>query len=373
MRLPDFRLERYFARWEFNAPYILCSSDVEGMSLAELLELADEQSLDLWQRLTLGYTETPGHPLLRAEIARMYERVSAEQVYTFAGAGEAIFVTLSALLGPGDHVIVTWPAYQSLYEVARAAGAEVDLLPLHERDGWIPDVDRLRALLRPSTRLIITNFPHNPTGALPSRAAFDRIVELAREAGVWLFSDEVYRELEHDPAHRLPAAVDRYERAVSLGVMSKSYGLAGLRLGWIATRDAEVLDRAARLKDYITICTSAPSEILALIALRARDRVVRRSLDIVRPNIALLDRFFEEWKGTFSWVRPRAGSIGFPRLDADISIDRFAADLVEQEGVLLLPGSAYAYDGNHFRIGFARRNMPEAVERLDRFARRALG
>jgi aspartate/methionine/tyrosine aminotransferase len=154
--------------------------------------------------------------------------------------------------------------------------------------------------------------------------------------------------------------------------MSKSFALAGLRIGWLATTDRDLLARCAAFKDYTTICSSAPSEILALIALRARDRVLARSREIVSANLVLLDAFFEAWAGTFDWVRPRGGSIGFPRLCADVPIDAFAADLVEAEGVLLLPGSAFGHPGNHFRVGFGRTDLPAALEGLARFAERTL-
>ena len=167
---------------------------------------------------------------------------------------------------------------------------------------------------RPRTRLIVINGPHNPTGMLPDRATFDAVVAIAAEAGAHLLSDEVYRYLEFDEADRLPAGVDAGRHVVSLGVMSKSFALAGLRIGWLASRDRSILDRVARLKDYTTICSSAPSEILALIGLRARDRVLARSRSIVIDNVARLDDLFARWPGVLSWVRPRGGSIGFPRL-----------------------------------------------------------
>jgi aspartate/methionine/tyrosine aminotransferase len=212
------------------------------------------------------------------------------------------------------------------------------------------------------------NFPHNPTGALPERDLFGALVELARYAGCWLLSDEVYRGLEYRPEDQLPAAVDLYEHGISLGVMSKSFALAGLRVGWVASRNTDLLQRAAAFKDYTTICSSAPSEVLALIALRAREAVLARSRSIIARNLARLDRFFADRGDAFAWVRPRAGSVGFPRLLADVSIERFAAELVEREGVLLLPGSVYGYPGNHFRLGFGRTDLPEALERLERFA-----
>ena len=371
MRIADFALERYFARWEFAVQHVLAASDVEGWSMAELLELADEETAGMWGSLKLGYTESTGHPLLRREIAKLYETVEADDVLVFAGAEEAIFCLLSTSLQEGNHVIVTWPGYQSLYEVARAAGAQVSLHALREEDGWSLDVDRLIRSFRPETRMVVVNVPHNPTGMLPTVDEWRRLGAACADAGIRLVADEVYRFLEHDGADTLPAGADLDERFVSIGVMSKSFAMAGLRIGWLASRDRGVLDRCARLKDYTTICSSAPSEVLALIALRAREAVLGRSREIVGANLAVLDAFFAERADTFTWVRPRGGSTGFPRLVADgpagASADRFAARLVEATGVLLLPSTAFGSGDSHFRIGLGRTDLPEALEKLDAF------
>jgi aspartate/methionine/tyrosine aminotransferase len=373
VRIADFALERYFARWEFAVEHLLCASDVQGYPMADLLALADEESRDLWDGLTLGYTESSGHPLLRRAIAGLYEMVGPDDILVFAGAEEAIFCLANAELGPGDHAIVTWPGYQSLYEVARATGADVTLHELREDAGWAIDVDRLRAQITAATRLIVVNAPHNPTGMLPDRATYGGLVAIAAEAGAHLVVDEVYRFLEFDDAGRLPAGADSLERGVSIGVMSKSFALAGLRIGWLASRDRELLARCAAFKDYTTICSSAPAEILALIALRARDRVLERSRSIVAANLERLDRFFDDWPDRFTWVRPHAGSVGFPRLTVPgITIDDWSAALVEAEGVLLLPGSQFGFGGNHFRLGFGRTDLPVALERLEAFAERTL-
>jgi aspartate/methionine/tyrosine aminotransferase len=373
VRIADFALERYFARWEFAVEHLLCASDVQGYPMADLLALADGESRDLWDGLTLGYTESSGHPLLRRAIAGLYEMVGPDDILVFAGAEEAIFCLANAELGPGDHAIVTWPGYQSLYEVARATGADVTLHELREDAGWVIDLDRLGAQLTPATRLIVVNAPHNPTGMLPDLATYDGLVAIAAEAGAHLVVDEVYRFLEFDEAGRLPAGADSLERGVSIGVMSKSFALAGLRIGWLASRDRDLLARCAAFKDYTTICSSAPAEILALIALRARDQVLERSRSIVAANLEHLDRFFDDWPDRFTWVRPRAGSVGFPRLTVPgITIDDWSAALVEAEAVLLLPGSQFGFGGNHFRLGFGRTDLPVALERLEAFAERTL-
>jgi aspartate/methionine/tyrosine aminotransferase len=370
MRIADFELERFFARHEFSAPYLLCASDVEGYSMNELLALADEETRGLWDGLRLGYTESPGHPLLRAEIAALYQTLTADDVLVFAGAEEAIFVLANVALEPGDHAVVVWPAYQSLHEVARAVGANVTLHELHESEDWAMDVERMRRALTPRTKLIVVNVPHNPTGMMADEATFRAIVELAADAGATLLSDEVYRYLEHSADGRLPAGADLSGHVVSMGVMSKSFALAGLRIGWLAGRDRGLLDRAARFKDYTTICSSAPSEILALVGLRARDAVLDRSRSIVASNLALLDAFFERHAREMSWVRPAGGSIGFPRLVDGPAVERFTADLLSAEGVLLAPGSIFGHSGDHFRLGYGRSDLPEALRRLESFLSR---
>ncbi len=372
MRIAEFALERFFARWEFAVRHLLCASDVEGYPMAEVLDLADSETRAIWDNLRLGYTESTGHPLLRAEIASLYDGVDADDVLVFAGAEEAIFCLASVALGPGDHAVVTWPGYQSLYEVGRAAGAEITLHELREADGWDLDPERLIASLRPDTRLVVVNAPHNPTGMLPTHEQWSRLTGELAVRGIHLLADEVYRFLEFDAADRLTAGADAFERGISLGVMSKSFAMAGLRIGWLATRDRELLARCAAFKDYTTICSSAPSEVLAIIGLRARDAVLTRSRAIVEANLPLLDRFFADHADRFTWVRPRGGSIGFPRLLDAEPIDAFATRLVETEGVLLLPGSQFGHPGNHFRIGFGRTDLPEALVRLEAFLDRAL-
>ena len=373
MRIEDFELERFFARYEFAVRHLLCASDVEGWPMADLLALADPEAAALWHGLRLGYTEAPGHPLLRAEIATLYDSISPEEVLVFSGAEEAIIATANVLLDPGDHAIVVWPAYQSLHAIARAAGADVTLHELRAANAWAIDIDLMRRQVTPRTKLIVVNVPHNPTGALPDAATYRAVAEIAAEAGATLLSDEVYRYLEFDPLDRLPAGADVGAHGVSVGVMSKSFALAGLRIGWLASHDARLLDAAARFKDYTTICASAPAEILSLIALRAREAVLTRSRSIVDTNMALLDGFFARRPQQFGWVRPRGGSIGFPELRAGLPIDQLAQDLIAAEGVLLAPGSIFGHPGNHFRVGFGRTDLPLALAGLEAFADRALG
>lgn len=368
MRLPPFQLERFFARYEFQAPYLLCSSDCESMSVQELLSL-EPQAQETLQTLWLGYTESQGHPELRVEIARLYEQIDAPQVLVHTGAEEAIFTFMNSALEPGDHVIVQTPCYQSLTDIARSIGCEVTPWETREQEGWALDVAFLRREMRANTRAIVVNCPHNPTGYLMGRETQRAIIEIARSHNCLLFSDEVYRGLEYAEQDRLPAGCDLYERAVSLGVMSKAYGLAGLRIGWIATQDRDIYARMASYKDYLSICNSAPSEFLAGVALRHQETLLQRNRKIIKDNLALLNEFFARYPHVFAWQPPKAGPIAFPRLLLAQGIESFCADLVQKKGVLLLPGTAYGDQEQHFRVGFGRKNMPACLEQLEAYLR----
>ena len=368
MQLQPFKLERFFARYEFTASYLLSSSDCEAMTIGELLALEPDAAAQFNQQW-LGYTESAGDPALRTAIAGLYQHIGADQVLVHAGAEEAIFGFMNALLNPGEHVIVHYPCYQSLIEVANAVGCEVTKWETHEADNWELDIDFLQKSLRPNTRAIIFNCPHNPTGYLMSQAKIAQIVAIARAHNILIFSDEVYRLLEQNPADTLTAACDLYENAVSLGVMSKTFGLPGLRIGWVATRNAEVLAAMAGYKDYLTICNSAPSEFLATLALRNREVIVKRNLQIAKDNLALLNAFFGRYPAIFKWTPPKAGSTAFPSLKLNCDIEQFCTDLVEQHGVLLLPGTVYDWGHKNFRLGFGRKSLPQALVKFEEYVR----
>ena len=365
MHLPPFKLERYFAKYEFKTEFLLCSSDCEAMSVADLLAF-EEGAAEKLQNVWLGYTESQGSPALRREICNLYTSMQPEDILVHTGAGEAIYLFMYAAFQPGDHVIVHSPGYQSLAEVARSVGCDINPWMAREENGWALDLDELRRLLRPNTKGIVINTPHNPTGYLMSRADFAELNKFAQENNLILFSDEVYRESEYDPADRLPAACDMGEHAVSLGVTSKTYGLAGLRIGWVATKNKKIYQNMASLKDYTTICNSAPSELLAEVAMRHRQKLIDRSVGIIKHNLTVIDGLFARHTSLFTWIRPKAGSMGFPRLLKG-NVDEFCDDLVNEAGVMLLPGSNYDDSNNYFRLGLGRKNLPQAVERLERY------
>lgn len=366
MQLRPFRLERYYDTREFTAPYMLSASDCESWTVAELAAL-DPRATDRLLALPLGYTHSTGHPELRERIAATYDRVQPDDIIVHAGAQEAVFIFMAAALAPGDHVIVHHPAYQSLAEIPRALGCSVTPWTTSATHGWALDVDVLRRAINPRTRAIVINCPHSPTGSLPSATTLDAIVAVAREHGLLIFSDEVYRGLEYDARDRLRAVADLYERGVSLGVMSKAYGLAGLRIGWLAVRDRALARRVREVKDYTTICSSAPSECLATIALEHGRAIVQRNVGIIRDNLARFRAFLEVRPGRFAWVPPRAGPVAFVSPVGVTDIERYCDAALARAGVLLLPGTVFDESSTAMRVGFGRRSFPEALERYAQF------
>ena len=370
MRIEPFFTERFFAAHEFGAPYLLCASDCQPLTVGELLHLAGMPG-DALGELRLGYTESQGAPALRALIAGQYEQVGDDGVIGLSAPEEGIFLTMHALLEPGDRVIVLSPCYDSLANVASHLGCEVIRWSLAEEaeapggpGGWRLDLGDLESHLTSRTKLVVTNFPHNPTGYLPSHDEWRSLVEMVAKAGAWLFSDEMYRGLEYDPEARLSPGCDLYERAITLCGLSKTYGLAGLRVGWLALQDTSMRDRILAWKDYTTICASAPSEALAEIALGIGETLAARNVQIIRDNLSLAEAFFSRWKGVFRWNRPQAGSVALVGLRHG-SARAFCQRLLDEQGVLLLPSRGLGFGDGHVRFGFGRLAFPEALDQLE--------
>lgn len=370
--LPEFRLEVYLNHWERSASRELTASDAQTMTIGEILALASEDQRERLDRLPLGYTPTGGSaPLLRA-IATTYDIVEPEHVVTFAGAEEAMFWVIQEIVGPGDHAIVTVPNYQAMESITLATGATVEALRLDPDDGWSVHLGEIERLLRPNTQLVAVNFPNNPTGALPDPATFASLVKLCDEHRIWLFSDETQRGVELDPARTLRQAADLSERAVSLNVMSKAYGLPGLRIGWIACRNRALLEQLGRHKHYTSNCNAGPSEHLATLALSVGDQILDRNRAIIAQNLPLFDAFFAEWNDHFAWEHPQGGCVCFPRLTTGESATSFCQRLAEQAGVMLFGADVFQSDLmevplDRFRIGVARQAPSAALEAMASF------
>jgi aspartate/methionine/tyrosine aminotransferase len=363
--LPEFRPETYLGRWEFAARHRMTASDAQTLSIGELLALAGPQALEQFLAQPLSYTEPYGAPDLRDAIAAAYDACAPEDILCFAGAEEGVYAFYRTLLDERSHAIVVTPNYQSAESVPLAI-CEVTGVALEEDAGWTLDIGKVADAIRPNTRAIYVNFPHNPTGKILERDRFDALVELCRRHGIYLLSDEVYRLIERDPALRLPQAADVYERGVSLNVMSKAYGLPGLRIGWIACRDRALLERMVHYKHYLSICNSAPSERLAVVALGAADAILGRTRAIAQAGLAKTQAFLAEFDHLFDSYRPDGGVVMYPRYKGPEGVEAFARRLVEEAGVVVLPPSVYrsalsSTPADRFRIGYGRAAIDEGL------------
>jgi aspartate/methionine/tyrosine aminotransferase len=365
MKIKDFSIERYFAEHEFTARYLLSSSDSDGYSMQYVIDQASPEERTRWDTLTLGYTETRGAAALRTAICKYYTSIGEKDVVVLS-PNEAIFSLMNVLLQKGDHVICMSPIYQALHEPAESIGCTVSFWLPESEVNWYYDPSRLAELITPQTKLIVVNFPHNPTGHLPSSEDWNAIISIAREKNIVLFSDEMYRSLIHDPKDEIPAACDVYENAVSLSGMSKIFGLAGLRIGWLASKNAALLQEIEAFKDYLTICSSAPSEILATIALNNPDKFIDPNIKKILTNIELF-KSFSVGSELFEFYRPKAGSTAFIKLKTAMPALQLANTIVKETGIMLLPSEMFHYGHHQVRIGFGRANLPEILAILEQF------
>jgi len=365
MQLPDFRLETHFSKWEFLAEFHMTASDAEAMSMRELLAMGTDDQRAEFDDLWLGYTETWGAPDLREAIAATHTDMAADQVLGFAGASEGIFAANNAILDGDSHAIVVTPNYQS-HETLPLAICDATGVPLDPDDGWSLDIDRVADAIQPNTRLVTINFPHNPTGAILPLDHYRALIDVCRRHGIYILHDEIFNGLGATGTEHLPLIADEYERGLSLNVTSKAYGLPGLRIGWIASQDREVLERMERLKHYLSICSSGPSERLAIIALENRQKIVDRNCSIVDENLPKWDAFFARYPGLFEWRRPNGSCMGFPRYLGADGVEEFCRRLVEESGVLLLPSTIYRSEigpeiNDRFRLGYGRRDIDDGL------------
>lgn len=362
----NFLLETYFSKWEFSAKYHLTASDIESMSIRDLLNMASDTDREAFYELGLGYSETYGSPEIRATIASTYQTASPEDIICFAGAEEGVYIAMRVLLKKDSHAIVIVPNYQAA-ETIPLSICDVTGVSLDSKNNWSLDIESIKKAIRPNTKLISINFPNNPTGAIPEASIIEELIGICREKGIYLFSDEVYRLVEKEEKNRLPQLADIYEKGLSLNVMSKAYGLPGLRIGWIMSKDRKLLKEMEQYKHYLSICNSAPSEKLAVIALKARDVILEKNRKLVNQNADKLTVFFKTFEHLFDWKRPDGGCVGFPKFKGPGSTDVFCEELVEKAGVLLLPPKIYFSEllptpQDHFRIGFGRKGIDLALD-----------
>ncbi|MCF7947935.1 MAG: aminotransferase class I/II-fold pyridoxal phosphate-dependent enzyme [Spirochaetia bacterium] len=366
MQLEPFKLERFFAKYEFNVEYQMSASDCESMSVGELLSYdTNSTSLGGLEQLQLGYTESNGAPQLRKAVSSLYSQISPEGVL-IAAPEELIFLFLNAHLAKDDHVVITTPAYQSLTEIPRSLGCRVSTWPVELQNGrWQLDFNYLEREISDSTKMVIVNIPHNPTGLAFTEAEKKDLTDILRRHGTLLLADEMYWQLEYADEVSSTPFCDLYEGAISLSGLSKAYGLPGLRIGWLAGQSRDLIEPAAQLKDYTTICNSAPSELLALIAVHNSVPLVGRCREIIAENKALLSKLAKRHPHSIELLPGQGGSILFPRFIDGRSAEKASQQLIEKQNLLMLPGPLFDMPDNYFRVGIGRTSFAQALSKFE--------
>ncbi len=371
MKIREFAVEIWMNRYETQCELNLAETCVESLTMAELLALAGQREAVLSDLLPmkLTYGEIEGSRRLRGLVASLYERAKPENVLVTHGAIGANALVHQALVEAGDRVVSVLPTYQQHYSIPESYGADVRILRLREENGFLPDPDELRALATENTRLIAINNPNNPTGSVMDRALLGEIVAIARRCGAWLLCDEVYRGTAQEGDGMTPSIFDLYERGISTGSMSKTFSLAGLRLGWIAA-PADLIHPLTVHRDYSTISVGMIDDHFAAMALEARNRILERSHAISRTNLAILADWVEA-EPRVSWIKPRGGTTAMLKYDADIASEPFCIDLLEKTGVMLTPGSAFDMEG-YVRIGYCNNEavLREGLSRMSGYLKR---
>lgn len=371
MYIRSFGVEMWMNEFETKCELNLAETCVTAMTLGDLAELSG-QGDDLWPQLTamqMTYGAIEGSDRLRDAICGLYDRQTRDNILTTHGTIGANSLVHQTLVARGDHVISVIPTYQQHYSIPESIGAEVELLHLRAENDFLPDLEELRKMVRPDTKLIAINNPNNPTGALMDRACLEQIVEIARSVDAWLLCDEVYRGTDQVGDGMTAAIADLYEKGISTAGMSKAYSLAGLRVGWVAG-PKDMLHEVMLHRDYNTISVGKIDEFLAAVALENRDKILSRSRQITRDNLAIL----EEWiagEPLISWVKPKSGTTALLRYDLDMSSRDFCVTLLQEEGVMLTPGSAMDMEG-WLRIGYTNPtgDLTAGLARMSAFLKR---
>ncbi len=371
MKIATFKVEEWMNLNETKAKYNIAETCVDSVTLEELFRLAGRDRREFFEKLSerrMTYGEIFGAAELKEAISGLYRTVGADGVVTTHGAAGANHLTLYSLVEAGDAVVSVMPTYQQLYSIPESYGAKVRVLKLQKTEGFQPNLDRLRTLVNEKTKVICINNPNNPTGALMPEETLRGIVEIARGVGAYILCDEVYRFLTQEEGYPESIA-DLYEKGVSVGSMSKVFSLAGLRLGWIATRSEEAMREILLHRDYDTISCGLIDEALAAVALEAKEALIARSRRIVRENLAILDEWVAK-EPRFSYVKPQCGTTALLYCDVDIPSEEFCARLLAETGAFLTPGSCFD-EGHCFRIGYAcdKEELKAGLAKLGEFVK----
>ncbi|MTI02049.1 aminotransferase [Roseibium sp. RKSG952] len=360
MHIEPFGVEIWMNEWETKCEWNLAETCVESLTIEELLKLAGKNHTDLSELLTMKmtYGAIEGSDRLRRAIATLYDRQKVENTIVTHGTIGANMLIHKALVSAGDRVVAVVPTYQQHYSIPASIGADVHQLKLREENGFLPDLDELRALVTPDTRLIAINNPNNPTGALMDRSMLEEIAEIAREADAWILCDEVYRGTDQSGSGMTDSIADIYKKGISTAGMSKAYSLAGLRLGWIVG-PTDVIEQVSIHRDYDTISVGMIDDHFAALALENRDQVLARSQSITRGNFAIL-RDWVAQEPLISWIEPKSGTTALLKYELPMTSREFCVGLLKKTGVMFTPGSALGMEG-YVRIGYA--NNPDILKK----------
>ena len=353
MKIKPFAVEEWMNAWEVGAKYNIAETCVDSISMNELFELTGEDKTGFLNRLCarrLSYGDIEGLPEFRKGVCGLYKTLNIENIVPTHGASGANHHVFYSLISPGDRVVSIMPTYQQLYSIPESYGADVQILHLSKENNYLPDLEKLRRLVTPETKMICINNPNNPTGALMSEQLLREIVKIARSADAWILCDEVYRHLSQEDGW-CPSIVDLYEKGISVSSMSKVFSLAGLRLGWIATHDMSVVKSCLSHRDYNLVSCGVFDEMLAAAALKHRDKLLERSRKIVRENLQILD----DWVSSephVSYVKPKAGTTALVYYDLDIPSYEFCEEMYKKTGAFVTPGDCFEVP-HSMRIGYA--------------------
>ena len=353
MYIEPFGVEQWMNEWEKKAVTNLAETCVDSMSAGTLLEMSGrrEEITRLMMDTRLSYGDILGSDELRDGIASMYDSVKRDNVIVMNGGAAANFLAMFTLVEPGDEVISVYPTYQQLYSIPRAFGANVGLLRLRYEDGFLPDLDVLKKLVTPRTKMICINNSNNPTGSLMTGDMLKETVRVAESAGAWLYCDEAYRFMAHGEA-RTPSVADLYEKGIVSCSLSKCFSLAGLRLGWLAG-PRDFINEAMARRDYTTISCGGTSDLLGRVAIECGEKILARNLRTVRACADVLDEWVKS-EPRIDYVKPQAGTTAFLRYDCDIPSEDFCRRLLERDGTFLVPGRCFGPEFDRFlRIGYA--------------------
>ncbi|WP_099809681.1 aminotransferase [Streptococcus suis] len=369
MKLPRFGVEEWLNVHENSAIYDIAGVSISALTLEELFDLSGTNPEDFYKKLQstrLNYGWIEGSPEFKEAVSQLYEQVSPEQILQTNGATGANLLVLYSLIEPGDHVISLYPTYQQLYDIPKSLGAEVDLWQIEEENGWLPDLEKLRQLIRPNTKMICINNANNPTGAVMDRAYLEELAAIAGEVGAYILSDEVYRSFSELD---VPSIIEVYDKGIAVNSLSKTYSLPGIRVGWVAA-NLEVTDILRDYRDYTMICAGVFDDMVTQLALASRKEILKRNRRILEENLAILDQWIEE-EPLVSYIRPAVVSTSFVKIAVDMPMEDFCLQLLQEHGVLLVPGNRFDREG-YVRLGYAceQETLIKGLGKLSQFLRR---